>query len=76
MGTPLRAVGEIQQLGAGLGVLEKHFVEIAEAEEQQRVLGQFAFDAAILRHHGSELRFGGHLMKTLGGNLFQVEGKV
>ena len=55
-----RGEGEVEQLRAGLRVLEEHLVEIAEPEEQQRVLGQFAFDAAILRHHGSELRFGGH----------------
>jgi len=57
---------EVQQLRAGLRVLEKHLIEIAEAEEQQRVLRQFAFDAAILRHHGSELRFGGlYIMRML-----------
>ena len=55
-----RGEREIEELRAGLRILEKHLVEIAEAEQQQRVLGQFAFDAAILRHHGSELGFGGH----------------
>jgi len=34
---------------------KKHLVEIAEPEQQQRVLGQLALDAAILRHHGREL---------------------
>ena len=29
--------GEIEQLRAGLGVLEKHLVEIAEPEQQQRI---------------------------------------
>jgi hypothetical protein len=54
-----RGEREVEQLRAGLRVLEKHLVKIAEAEEQQRVLRQFAFDAAILRHHGRELGFGG-----------------
>ena len=51
---------KVEKLRAGLRVLEKHLVEIAEPEQEQRVLGQFAFDAAILRHHGRELGFGGH----------------
>ena len=50
---------------AGLRVLKKHFIEITEAEEQQRVLGQLALDTAILRHHRSELRFGGHVTGKL-----------
>ena len=56
------ALGErdVEQLRAGLRVLEKHLVEIAEPEQQQRVLGQFAFDAAILRHHGRELGVAAH----------------
>ena len=33
---------EVDQRRSFLGVLEKHFVEIAEAEKQKRVLGQFA----------------------------------
>ena len=52
--------GEVEQLRAGLRVLEEHLVEIAEPEQQQRVLGQFALDAAILRHHRRELGVGGH----------------
>ena len=55
-----RGERKIEKLRAGLRVLEKHLVKIAEPEQQQRVLGQFAFDAAILRHHGGELGFGGH----------------
>jgi hypothetical protein len=51
----------VEQLRADLRVLEKHFVEVTEPEQQQRVLRQFAFDPAILRHHGRKLRFGvGH----------------
>jgi hypothetical protein len=52
--------GNIQELSADLGVFEKEFVEITKAEKKQRIFGQFAFDAAILRHHGSQLDFGGH----------------
>ena len=47
--------GHVEQLGAGLGVLEEHLVEVAQSKKQQRVLGQFALDPAILRHHGREL---------------------
>jgi len=55
-----RGERQIENLRARLRVLEKHLVKITEPEQQQRVLGQFAFDAAILRHHGSQLGFGGH----------------
>jgi len=55
MGTPLRA---------DLRVLEKHLVKIAEPEQEQRVPGQFAFNAAILRHHGCKLGFGGHRLEN------------
>ena len=58
--TPRLVSGDVEQLRADLRILEKHFVEIAQPEKQQRVLGQFAFDAAILRHHGGELRVAGH----------------
>ena len=58
--TVARGEREVEQLRAGLRVLEKHLVKIAEAEKQQRVFGQLAFDAAILRHHGRELNFGRH----------------
>ena len=58
--TVARGERQIENLRAGLRVLEKHLVEIAQAEEQQRVLGQFALDPAILRHHGCELDFVGH----------------
>src|ERR1017187_850760 len=62
-----RSEGEVEELRAGLRVLEKHLVEIAEPEQQQRVLGQFAFDAAILRHHRRELGFGAGHRPKLGG---------
>src|ERR1041384_7384129 len=56
------AFGErnVKQLRPALRVLEKHFVEIAEPEQQQRVLGHFALDAAILRHHRGQLGISGH----------------
>jgi hypothetical protein len=38
----------IEQLGAVLGIFEEQFVEVAQPKKQQRVLGQLAFDAAIL----------------------------
>ena len=52
--------GQIEDLRAGLGILEEQLVKIAQPEQQERVPGQFALDAAILRHHGGELGFGGH----------------
>jgi hypothetical protein len=42
---------DVEQLRAGFGVVEKHLVEIAQAEQQEGFARQFAFDAAILRHH-------------------------
>jgi hypothetical protein len=52
---------EIQNLRAGLRVLEKHFVKIAEPKQKNRVARQIVFEAAILRHHRRELIFGsGH----------------
>ncbi|OQB90324.1 MAG: hypothetical protein BWX84_01973 [Verrucomicrobia bacterium ADurb.Bin118] len=51
---------EVQQRRARLGVFEEHLVKIPQPKQQQCVLGQFAFDAAILRHHGRELGGGGH----------------
>ena len=71
-----RGEREVQQLRAALRILKKHLIEIAEAEEQQRILRQFAFDAAILRHHGRELGFGGHAADTLRGKFHQVETKL
>ena len=62
-----RGERKVEDLRAGLGVLEKHLVEITEPEQQQRVLGQFAFDAAILRHHRRELGFGAGHRPKLGG---------
>ena len=66
-----RGEREVQQLRAALRVLKEHFVKIAEPEQQQRVLGQFTFDAAILRHHRRQLGFGGH-----GGKLNMNEDKI
>ena len=65
--------GQVQDLRAGLRVFKEHFIKIAQAEQQQRVLGQFAFDAAILGHHGGELRFGGHAAGKLTANGDKIE---
>jgi hypothetical protein len=62
-----RGQRQVEQLRAGLGVLEKHLVKIPQPEQQQRILGQFALDAAILRHHGGELGFGGHAQPGVDG---------
>src|SRR5262249_31410406 len=50
----------IEKLRADLCVLEKQFVKIAKPEEQQRVFRQLALNAAILRHHRSELCITSH----------------
>ena len=50
----------IQQLRPQLGVLEEQLIEISQPEKQQGILGQLALDAAILRHHGSQLGVAGH----------------
>ena len=73
--TPRLVSATFSNCAPDLRVLEKHFVEIAEPEQQQRVLGQFAFDAAILRHHRSELRFGGHSGGNVSGYCVKVERK-
>jgi len=46
---------DIEELRAGMRVFEKHCVEIAQPKTQQRILRQFAFNEAILRHHRGEL---------------------
>ena len=51
---------DVEELRADLGILKKHFVEVTEPEHQQSVFGQFAFNTAILRHHGRELTVAGH----------------
>lgn len=51
--------GDVEE-GRGLaGVVEEHFVEVAEAEEEEGVGGKLAADVLVLAHHGGELR-GGH----------------
>ena len=52
---PAFGQGDVEQLRAGAGVLEEQLVKIAQAEEQQGFGRQFAFDAAVLRHHGRQL---------------------
>jgi hypothetical protein len=38
-----------------LGILEKQFIKITQAEKQEGLARQFAFDPAILRHHRRQL---------------------
>jgi hypothetical protein len=60
------AFGErhVQQLRSQLGVFKKHFIEITEPEEKERVFRQLAFDPAVLRHHGSQFCISCHSAKT------------
>ena len=51
--------GDIEEGRRFAGVVEKHFVKVAEAEEEEGVGGKLAADVLVLAHHGSELR-GGH----------------
>ena len=51
--------GDIEEGCRFAGVVEKHFVEVAEAEEEEGVGGELAADVLVLAHHGSELG-GGH----------------
>ena len=46
--------GDVEDAGGDLGVLEEHFVEVAEAVEEEDVVGEGAAQLLILRHHGSE----------------------
>ena len=48
---------DIEEPGCFLGILEKHFVEVAEPEKEQHVIGKGAAHRLILRHHGGELAF-------------------
>jgi hypothetical protein len=47
-------------LRPGFRVVEKHFVEIAEAKKQNGFARQLAFDTAILRHHRRQLGIVAH----------------
>ena len=49
--------GDIQQSGGLRRILEKHFVEVSQTEEEQDVVGQRAAHGLILRHHRGELAF-------------------
>lgn len=61
---------DVEQLRAGLRVLEEHFEKVPEPEKQERVLRQFAFNAAILRHHRGEFGVAGHARETVAGEIF------
>ena len=53
------AFGEshIEESGGLPGILEKHFVEVAEPEEEKHIVGKRAAHRLVLRHHGGELAF-------------------
>ena len=51
--------GDVEEGGRFAGVVEEHFVKVAEAEEEESVGGELAADVLVLAHHGGELR-GGH----------------
>src|SRR6266567_8007017 len=57
---PAFGQGHIEQLRTSLRVLKKQFIKIAQPEKQQRIFGQFALDAAVLRHHRAQLGVAGH----------------
>lgn len=61
--------GEVEEGGAGFGIFEEEFVEVAEAEEEEGVAGHFAADAKVLGHHGRGLGAGlsGHGTATVTG---------
>ncbi len=63
----------VEQLRPGQGVVEKHFVKVAQPKEQQGLFRQFALDAAILRHHRGELGIVGHWPERLAGFPGRVE---
>ena len=56
-----------QQLRPDFCVLVKHFVEVTETKQEQRVRGQVTLNLEVLLHHGSYLAFS-HIL-TSGGKL-------
>jgi hypothetical protein len=58
--------GDVEEARAGGSVVEEQFVEVAETEEEQSIARQFTFDAAVLRHHGSELWIAVHEAEVSG----------
>ena len=56
--------GDVEEGRGFAGVVEKHFVEVAETEKKEGVGGKLAADVLILAHHGGELR-GGHGMSFI-----------
>ena len=61
---------EVEPLRGELRLFQKHFVKVAEAEQQQRILRQLAFDAASLRHHRSQWGVAGQRGRTVRENFF------
>ena len=52
--------GDSEQLGAPFGVLQKDFVEVPEAEHEQRIVRELGTYFVPLLHHWGEFLFGGH----------------
>jgi hypothetical protein len=52
--------GDVQDLCATSCIIEEHLVEVTQAEQQESIARQLAFDALVLKHHGCELRLFGH----------------
>ena len=50
--------GDVEEGGGFAGVVKKHLVEVAKAEEEEGVGGEFAADVLVLAHHGGKLRDG------------------
>ena len=50
--------GDIEKDGRLAGIVEKHFVKVSEAEEEEGVGREAAADVLVLAHHGGELRNG------------------
>ena len=60
--------GNIENPGGNLGVLEEHFVEVAEPVEEENIIGQRAPHGHVLGHHRSELFFACHCEAYLRGH--------
>jgi len=53
--------GDVENACSFFGILHKHFVEIAEAEKENRVFREFAPDPPVLLHHRCFFRFIAHV---------------
>lgn len=46
--------GHVEDRGGGFGVLEEHFIEVAQAVEEDHVRWECASDGLVLCHHGCD----------------------